>query len=75
MTEEEANKIVDQHIDAMMEHFESVHVLATYITDGGDFTMGISRGAGNFYARKGMFSEWSERQLAEQIANEIGRRQ
>ena len=71
MNEKEAEAMADQHVNALMEHFEAVHILATYRDDGGEVTVGISRGGGNFYTRKGMVQEFIDRDRAENLAKRM----
>jgi hypothetical protein len=40
------------------EHFDTVHILATKLTDDGRDTVKFSWGKGNWYARYGQIREW-----------------
>lgn len=53
-----AVKLLDVHVHALSEHFENVQIFCSRVTDSGDITFGIQRGAGNVYAREGHVREW-----------------
>ena len=71
MTDGERNKLIDQHVDALMEHFSTVNILVTYPCEDGNGTMGVARGAGDFYARFGMAMEFIDRAKADTLAEKI----
>lgn len=54
----EAEKFLDQHVDQLLEHFDSIRIFATVKEDGGECTIGVNRGGGNFYAQFGQAREW-----------------
>ena len=52
-------KLVDNAIDQLREHCDSVHIFVTMPTsDGNPHTAAAEKGAGNFYARLGQIEEW-----------------
>lgn len=55
--------MLDRHMIRLIEHFDTVHIFVTRATKGdtGE-TTGLSRGRGNWYARKGIVTEWVEKQ-------------
>ena len=55
---DEAVKLLDEHVAKLTEHFENVQIFCSRVTDGGELTFGLQRGAGNFYAREGQVREW-----------------
>lgn len=52
--------IIEKHIAQLMEHFESVQIIATKIE--GDETIAASKGDGNWYARVGSVRDWLAQQ-------------
>lgn len=69
MTDKESSAHVGQMAVDLAEHFDAVQIFACRHADGKTFC--VSKGAGNWYARRGMVSELSEQFKAEQIAEEI----
>lgn len=65
MTEGEGNEMLDRAVNVLMEHFDAVQILATY-TDG-EGTLGLTRGGGNWYARKGMVQEFIDRDFKDLV--------
>lgn len=60
-------KLLDEHVDKLMEHFDSVQIFATrqhsaVTGDSDKNTMSCESGGGNFYARMGQVREWLIRQ-------------
>ncbi len=51
ITHEEANKMLDEVLEKIGEHFEAVQILASNSDASG--TRSYSRGCGNFFARIG----------------------
>jgi hypothetical protein len=49
--------IVDQHVFALMEHFDTVQIFCTR-HDGREGTVSCRSGAGDWYARYGHISLW-----------------
>lgn len=47
---------VDRHLNALMEHFETVQIVAT--RQKGDMTQCLTRGRGNVFARQASVREW-----------------
>ena len=58
--------IVEQAVATLMEHCDSVQVLASYQNENG-LTNRYFTGRGNFYARTGMAHEFLSRDNAENI--------
>lgn len=71
MTRDEATALIDTHLEALGEHFDSVQILVSNCDYAG--TSFIPRGCGNFYARKGMAQTFVERDVAEDSARYIAR--
>jgi hypothetical protein len=55
---DEAVKFIDAHVSQLAEHFENVQIFCSRTVEGGEYTLGIHRGAGNVYAREGQAREW-----------------
>lgn len=53
-------RILDAHAAGLMEHFDSVQIIATKRLGGS--TVNAASGGGNFYARYGSVREWLIRQ-------------
>ncbi len=49
--------LIDSHVAQLMEHFDSVQILATRTKSDGT-TIGVTRGRGNWYSRVGYAREW-----------------
>jgi hypothetical protein len=61
MTEEELaakETVVDQCLTQLGEHFEAVQIFVSVMSDDGQWTHSISKGAGNLYARAGQAQRW-----------------
>jgi len=54
------DKEVTKHINALMEHFDTIQVFGTRETEEG--TQTYTSGAGNWYARYGQVKEWMIKQ-------------
>lgn len=65
-------KIVQNHLNALMEHFECVQVLVSFPADNGG-TGRFFMGAGNWYARQGMAHEFIQMDKAQTEAAEIAK--
>jgi hypothetical protein len=61
-------KRIDEALDTLAEHFDSVHLFCTKYEsasegdDGESGTIAMSAGRGNIYARIGLIREWLIRQ-------------
>lgn len=55
---ERLEKILDTHLGQLAEHFDAVQIFATNHEVGGDTTLTIVKGGGNWNARRGMVTEW-----------------
>ncbi len=62
MTKEEATKLLDDVLDRLGEHFDSVQIICTLVEDG---TKHYHRGTGDFYARRGAVDKWIRDDSAE----------
>jgi len=64
--------LLDSHVAQLMEHFDTVQIFVTkYKPDR--TTDYVSRGSGNWFARKGQIGEWitrTERLICEEVHNE-----
>ena len=50
--------ILDRTVKELLEHFDSIQILATNHRGDKDITVSFSAGAGNWYARLGRVVEW-----------------
>lgn len=58
--------IMDRHVAALMEHFDTVHVFTSRHEPGREGkSMVCDRGSGHWYARYGQVKEWIIRQERE----------
>jgi len=57
-TQGDDDALVDNHVAALMEHFDAVHIFATKTVNHGRATSITVRGSGNWYARAGMIQTW-----------------
>jgi hypothetical protein len=71
LTTEEMQKIVQHHVTALMEHFDSVQIFGSVVTDRG--TEFIKLGGGNWFARQGMAHDFITCDRAQTEAREISR--
>lgn len=55
---DELREMVDRHVNALSEHFDTVQIYVTRQEGEKDQTRGINRGAGNWFARFGQVREW-----------------
>lgn len=73
MTEDDANKILDDFCRKLGEHFDSVQIMVSDTDTNG--TRSFRRGIGNWYARQGMAHEFIQQNIsadtAKYIAQEI----
>lgn len=76
MNADEANKLLDQAVHGLGEHFGSVVILATYPSDSmPGLTQMARRGAGDWFAQQGMLAEEMQRTAQVSLACEIARHQ
>jgi len=69
MTDDELQAILKRHVADLMEHFDSVRILATvHLDDGSKNTKSLEEGDGNFYAQLGQVHEWLDIQREYQRA-------
>lgn len=59
---EEAVKILDRHVNQLMEHFESVQIFVSKHRPNKDSTLVVQRGDGNWFARYGQVRAWMVRE-------------
>lgn len=69
MTQSEAEKLLDDAVARLGEHFDSVQILASW--NEGGLTLCSKRGAGNWYARQGMAHEFINADQAQETAHQI----
>lgn len=69
MTPQEKEKLVDDHVAKLMEHFDAVQILVSGVMYNG--TESVFRGGGNWFARQGMAQEFITRDHAETNAHKI----
>lgn len=65
---------LDNHIAALMEHFDTVQILCTRYDSKDKSTTQVSRGAGNWYARTGQMQEFllkADTETQETIARQM----
>ena len=62
--------LVDQHVSALREHFDSVVIMVSVHDGVSGNTEGLSRGSGNYYAQVGQVNEFLERDKAQTQINE-----
>lgn len=58
MSQDELQKLVDDHVAQLLEHFDSVTILVTAHGGVPAETAGYVSGGGNYYARIGKAKEW-----------------
>ena len=58
--------LINQHIEQLGEHFETVQIFVTIKDTTGDGTAHVNRGTGNYFARYGQVQLWL---AAEQAAH------
>jgi len=61
MSDDDLNKFLDSHAQAIMEHCDSVRIFATVHDPSGGETKMLTRGQGNYYAQFGSVKEWLAR--------------
>lgn len=66
------NGLVDQALELLSEHFDSLQIVGTFMDDE-NMTHCLTRGVGNWYARVGAVHEFLERDAAQTTAFEIGK--
>ena len=62
MSQPEDLAVVQRHVAALAEHFESVQVFCTRPADDGKGTVNVQYGAGNWFARYGQVASWLTKQ-------------
>lgn len=59
MSADEEKQFIRQHVNALMEHFDAVHIFAERKDEKDpDTTIGLSMGSGSWYARHSMAEEY-----------------
>lgn len=71
LSPEQMQAVVQQHVTALMEHFEAVQVLVSISTPNG--TEFVKLGAGNWFARQGMAHDFIDCDRAQTEARELSR--
>ena len=67
MTQDERIRILEHHVAALSEIYDSVQIMGSYLTEKGT-TICQKRGSGDFYARQGMAHEFIQTNVAEDQA-------
>ena len=57
-TREALEKLVEEAVDRLAEHFDSVRIIATKDDGPGGTSRHITRGAGSYYAQIGSVRNW-----------------
>lgn len=75
MSESAASDLVDKFAEELSEHCDSVIILATVHDgagmDGGSGTRVICKRRGNYYATKGVITEWLEEERNRDLAEKL----
>ena len=66
-------EVVDKSVAAIREHVDTVQVFVTLHRDDAKSTMSYEKGAGCFYSRQGLITEWllMQQQFQKNHANRI----
>lgn len=72
MTNAEAEKILEDAVSKLGEHFEAVQVLVSWVDEGA--THFIPRGSGNWYSRQGMAKAYTDREISSETADQLALR-
>jgi len=70
MTPEQVMEMLDKHCNVLSEHCDSVQILASWLNPDGT-TSSVSRGSGNWFARRGMASDFISRSQADDIGKSV----
>lgn len=73
MTPEEAQQHLETVAAQLSEHFEAVQLMVSWPAEGGGGTRKLYRGAGNWFARRGMAHHFIEEDQAEDSAAALSR--
>ncbi len=73
MDKELLQKLVNQHCEQLMEHFDSVQIFVTEHVASENSTRSYETGRGNFYSRLGQIQEWVVMQVQFQKNESIRR--
>jgi len=68
---EEQERLVQRHIDELMEHFDAVQILVSSTDPDG--TANVFKGGGNWFARQGMAHDFIRQDKARTDAREISK--
>ena len=62
MTDEtkQLDELLKDNLSRLSEHFDAVQIFCSNLSDDGEFTTSLNRGAGNFHTRRDMAREWIE---------------
>lgn len=72
MTNEEAEKIIEEAVAKLGEHFDAVQVLVSWVDEGATHFM--PRGSGNWYSRQGMAKAYTDREISSETADQLASR-
>lgn len=70
MTHEEVQHLVETTVAQLGEHLDAVQLCVSWPAEGGG-THSLYRGAGNWFARRGMAQDFIERDQAQTTAHEV----
>ena len=73
MTDDQRLEIMQHHLDALSEIYDSVQILGTFLRPN-NTTSSHKRGSGNWYARQGMAHEFISENLAADQADLIAKK-
>ena len=73
-TNESLTQLIDNSLEALMEHFEAVQILATTHDSISGDTYDWMRGSGNWYARRGLADNFISKDKAQDIGVEVANR-
>lgn len=73
MDEKAEIKLLEEHVNLLMEHFDSVQIFVTRKSDDAEGTVNANKGDGNWFARYGQVKDWitrSEERSREEVRQE-----
>jgi hypothetical protein len=60
-------KLLDDSIDRLMEHFDTVHIFVTRQESANQRTVRVDLGKGNWYAKYGQIDLWLKCQIQDEL--------
>lgn len=67
-------ELISAHVGQLAEHFDNVQIFCSKVEDGGDVSLTLHKGTGNWQARYGQVKEWiiyNEAQIAHKAARDF----